>query len=594
MVHLNSVKNLQLSKIVKNEIQLFKKKKFDEKCKELSKLKSSESSFWKTLKKYEGSISQNTKKIPYLIRNNQKIFNDQEKSELFASNLAKIFTPYNDDIFDKEFEKKVNDFANSNDIFNYDDSNSEYNNEINIVELNEAIKELKLQAAHGPDKFKNQILKNLRHLGKNYILALLNRSFLQNDIPLDWKIAEITMIPKKANDAHNPQNYRPISLTNSLVKLLERILKNRLIRYLEENNLLCYNQSGFRKNRRTVDNIFYFKQKCLEAFHEEKKICGILFDIEKAFDKVWHNGLFMKLHEKKVPSKIANWIKNFLTDRKFYVNVNSKKSNPYNIITGVPQGSVLAPILFLIFIDDIPKSVNTKGESLLFADDLFSFYGDKNLKRVNRIMQKYLNLLEDWLKKWRLKAAANKCSYNIYQTKGKSKTDLNLFLFGEKIKKENNAKYLGIHIDSNVNFSHHINMVKSKASKKMNFLKVINFKKNKINLKTKVDIYQSMIRSNIDYAAPLLTKINISSAKTLESIQYHSMRIILNERLGSSNKRMRDKLGLETIKTRILNLKASYLSSAIQNNNKLIIKLQNEFEEFKKNHKINSNDGFIL
>ena len=117
------------------------------------------------------------------------------------------------------------------------------------------------------------------------------------------------MIPKTPNDSHNINNYRPISLTNTIVKLLETMIKKRLIDYLEGENLIIDNQSGFRKNKRTIDNIFYFKQKCLEAFHKKEKVCGILFDIEKAFDKVWHDGLLYKIHETKIPVKIANWIK---------------------------------------------------------------------------------------------------------------------------------------------------------------------------------------------------------------------------------------------------------------------------------------------
>ncbi len=142
------------------------------------------------------------------------------------------------------------------------------------------------------------------------------------------------------------------------------------------------------------------------------------------------------MHEMKIPVKIANWIKSFLTNRKFIVDVNSKISKEHSIKTGVPQGSILSPILFLIFINDIPIGVEKyTNESLLFADDLFNFFGNKNLNRLQLIMQKYLLSLEDWLKKWRLKASVNKCSYNIYVKRGNCTKELDLQLFGQKNKK---------------------------------------------------------------------------------------------------------------------------------------------------------------
>ena len=227
------------------------------------------------------------------------------------------------------------------------------------------------------------------------------------------------MIPKAPHDSHNPNNYRPISLTNTVAKILEKLIKYRLVYYLEINNIILKEQSGFRSKKRAIDNVFYFKQKCLEAFAMRKKkknrVGGIIFDIEKAFDKVWLEGLLYKMHQMKIPTKLAKWIMNFIQNRKFYVSVNGKDSKLYDILTGVPEGAILSPILFLIFINDILMSVPNYehiSRSLLFADDLFHFFFDHCLKRLKLILQKYLNELEVWLSKWRLKISANKCSYN--------------------------------------------------------------------------------------------------------------------------------------------------------------------------------------
>ena len=156
----------------------------------------------------------------------------------------------------------------------------------------------------GPDECPNKVLKSLGPHGKCFILNLLNRSFLKNEIPKEWKTAKIIMIKKKPNDPNNINNYRPISLTSTLVKLIERLIKKRLMAYLDNNQIISKYQSGFRENRSALDNIFYFKQKCLIAFDKKQYVGGIVYDIEKAFDKIWHEGLFYKMHQLKIPNKI--------------------------------------------------------------------------------------------------------------------------------------------------------------------------------------------------------------------------------------------------------------------------------------------------
>ena len=283
--------------------------------------------------------------------------------------------------------------------------------------MDTALHSLKPKSASGPDNLNNKVLKNLGKYGKHFLLSLFNKSFLENDIPKGWKIAKMKMLPKKTHDSHNINSYRPISLTNAIIKLLERLIKARLVYFLEKNKLLSKFQSGFREQRCPMDNIFYFTQKCLLAFQKKEKMGGIVFDIEKAFDKIWHEGLLKKMHDMKIPNKIAKWIKNFLTDRAFYVSNDGKDSQLFDIKTGVPQGSILSPILFSIFINDIPLELENyeKLGGALYADDLFSFYSDTNLNRIQIVLQKYLNKLEQWLKKWRHKAPINARTIYIRQ-----------------------------------------------------------------------------------------------------------------------------------------------------------------------------------
>lgn len=591
----------KLTKQVQDEIKNFKIIKFEKECDKLADMNACESKFWSLLKRIENNNHNEQKNIPYLLINNIKIFNDKDKSEHFAELQANIFTPYQDSIFDNDFKIMVDNFVKSNELFDYQ-SESSYNAPFSLTELEQVLSNIKPKAK-GPNSITNNTLKHLAQNGKQFLLNIVNNSFINNCIPNELKMAKVIMIPKKHNDRHNPNNYRPISLTNTIVKIIEKLIKIRLVHYLESNNLFIKNQSGFRSHKRTIDNIFFIKQKSLEAFTKKRaksvmKVGGIVFDIEKAFDKVWHEGLLFKMHQLKVPSKIAQWIKNFLSNRTFYVNVNGKDSKQHPIYTGVPQGAILSPILFLIFINDIPTTVEKYrylNYSLLFADDLSHFSADFNLKYLQAKLQAYLDLLEQWLIKWRLKTATNKCTYNIYTENGNCQDELNLTLFNQQIKKENNSKYLGIYLDQNLNFGHHVNELKEKCMRKMNFIKVLKSKKWNAKTKTKINVYNSMIRSNIDYAGPLLENISEFNKNKIETIQYHGMVHILNMPKGSSHTEMRNELKLKTLSERNRDLKIRYIRDSLSNN-QLIKDLLSEHVKFNEDHNItdDSNSMFRL
>lgn len=201
--------------------------------------------------------------------------------------------------------------------------------------------------------------------------------------------------------------------------MIEKLVKSRLDTHLEKYNLINIYQSGFRKHRKTLDNIIHFTEATCRAraIKSDNKVCGVVFDIAKAFDKIWQKGLVYKLHMIKLPHKLGFWIMNFLKNRKFIVKVDTKFPDLFNIETGVAQGSILSPIVFSIYINDvieINKVTNEKVNCLLFTDDLFAFVMDSNVRRIVILMQRYLNELEKWLNKLRLCTAGHKCSCTFY------------------------------------------------------------------------------------------------------------------------------------------------------------------------------------
>jgi hypothetical protein len=165
----------------------------------------------------------------------------------------------------------------------------------------------KKKSAVGQDGIHNLFLVNTNNRFRIILLQLINNAVLNNTIPKNWKEAIITIIPKKDTKSSNPKDYRPISVTSCLGKLAERMIKIRLMDYLEEHKLIVNQQSGFRKHRQTKDNLVHLIQKSVESFNRKKKVCAIFFDIASSFDKVWHQGLIHKLIQMKIPIYIIKW-----------------------------------------------------------------------------------------------------------------------------------------------------------------------------------------------------------------------------------------------------------------------------------------------
>jgi len=207
------------------------------------------------------------------------------------------------------------------------------------------------------------MIKNLPEKYLEYINELANKSLKECILPENWKTAQMTMIPKKGSKS-DPNNYRSISLTSCIGKLIEKLIENRLSKYLKKNNILINEQSGFRKLRRTTDNLLFLTQKVKEQFNRKKKVCTLFFDISKAFDKVWHAGLLYKLKLINTPQYLINWIRAFLTNRKFCVKINDKISTTEKIEASTPQGAISISQCELD-VRQAKKEMRTKaGESL--------------------------------------------------------------------------------------------------------------------------------------------------------------------------------------------------------------------------------------
>ena len=291
-------------------------------------------------------------------------------------------------------------------------------------------------------------------------LKLIFQNILVTSIYPDiWKLANVTPIYKKG-DKQLVTNYRPISLLPNCGKLFEKIIFTNLNGYLNENNLLTKNQSGFRPGDSTTNQLLYLLNEIHEAFENSKslEIRAVFLGISKAFDKVWHEGLIFKLKQNGISGSLLTLFENYLCNRKQRVVFNGSCSDFFTIESGVPHGSVLGPLLFLIYINDL--ETNIKSNIKFFADDtmLFSIVNDPLISAID--LNHDLNVIQQWAHQWKMEFnpdPTKQATEVLFSCKKCKPFHPQLAINGAPVKTMNEQKHLGLILDSGLSFTKHLN-----------------------------------------------------------------------------------------------------------------------------------------
>lgn len=241
--------------------------------------------------------------------------------------------------------------------------------------------------------------------------AILNIGYF----PKEWKVAKIIPLPKPGKPPNKTANLRPISLLTRLSKIVEKCIAKRINSHISLNHIFPNEQFGFRTSHSTTHALLRIIDDIILGFNEKKHTSMVLLDIEKAFDTVWHEGLIYKMIELDFPLYITKIIKDYLTDRSFFVELNSIRSEKRPISAGVPQGSILGPVLFNIFTSDIPKIVETNLS--IFADDTAIYSSNNCIETTKLNLKKHLEVLEIYYKKWKIKVNPNKTEFILFTKK---------------------------------------------------------------------------------------------------------------------------------------------------------------------------------
>ena len=343
-------------------------------------------------------------------------------------------------------------------------------------ELEDTLKQLKLGKTAGPDEISNEMLKHLGQTGRRYLLDLINNSWEKKEIPQDWKKATVIPILKPGKDAKKLGSYRPISLTSCTSKLMERLIQQKLMQVLESKKLLNVKQAGFRSLHSTEDQCLRISQAVSDGFNSVpmKRTVMVLVDFKRAFDTVWKVGLLHKLLALEIPSCYIKWIKQFLSDRQGRVSYGVAKSGYKKFHEGLPQGSVLSPTLFLCFINDITDKLPPNCEVSLFADDLALWTQSSDIDEAESSMQKALDVLENWSKKWKLEINVEKTEVTYFSNDNQeAKHQPYLELFGEVLNYNPYPRFLGVTFDRQLTFNGHIDILVKKVKTRLKIMQTL-------------------------------------------------------------------------------------------------------------------------
>ena len=395
------------------------------------------------------------------------------------------------------------------------------------------LKSLNPYKSCGPDNLSPMILKELADILAGPLTTLFQTSLNSARVPDDWKQAVVCPLFKKG-EKYEPANYRPISLTCVTCKVMEHIIASQLMRFAESTELFSDKQHGFRRNRSCETQLIELLSDISKQLDGGHEVDACVLDFAKAFDKVNHCKLVHKLYDYGVSYQTCSWIKEFLNGRSQRVVVDGETSEEEQVTSGVPQGSVLGPILFLFYINDLPDGLSSCVR--LFADDTILYNSSANIDAL----QEDLTILENWEQKWDMSFNATKCEHILFSRK-RTPTEHPLTIHNTTIPRTKQTKYLGVLVDDGLTFKQHVASITGKASSKLGLLRR-NVQTSSQEIKAMA--YKQMIRPTLEYASAAWDRLGKSLEKDIEAIQRRAARTTCNinitDRTTSTTKLLAD------------------------------------------------------
>ena len=497
---------------------------------------------WKTLNYLIGKKKKLKIKSKFR-HNNLEITDDKDISNHFNDyylNMAKeLYKTFASHRISNIGSSEINHLTHLHGSF----SESIYLNPTNENEILDIISGLN-NGSPGHDDIDMKLLKNVKSDISSPLTHICNMSLTDGIFPSELKIAKVIPIYKKGSKDQF-SNYRPVSVLSEFSKIFERLIYNRFLTFFEKHNILNNSQFGFRKNRSTSMAITTLSDAFHESIEKNEYLLGLFIDLSRAFDTISHEILLDKLNFYGIRGIALTWIKNYLSERKQYVSFNNTHSDMGILSTGVPQGSILGPLLFLIYINDLPN-ISTKLSFIQFADDTTLYLQGSSLTDMFNIMNEEINIISQWLKVNKLVLNISKTNYMVMSSK-KTKIPKNLCeikIDGQLIEQVSETKFLGVMVDNRMSWKSHIDYINSKI---MRGVGIIRRAKMFVYADTLKTLYRALIEPYLTYCVvnwggtypSYLNKLSVSQKKII--------RIISNSGFNSHTEPLFKKLCLMNI-----------------------------------------------
>jgi ribonuclease HI len=418
-----------------------------------------------------------------------------------------------------------------------------------LREIEEALTQVKEGKAAGPDFIHPRLLRKLPPAGIAVVARLFDMSWRGAEVPQNWRRARVVPLLKDGKPPEEIPSYRPISLTATLGKWMERVVANRLMFVLETQGKLCQEQAGFRATRSVEDQLLRLSQDICDGFQARERTVLALFDFAKAYDKVWRTGLLHKLLEMGLSGTMVNWVRAWLANRRATVMVEQQESRSVLMREGLPQGSVLSPLLFLVYINDVMSEFPLEARVSIFADDMAAWAQHREVEVAAGVMQQVCDRMCAWSDKWHMSLNVAKCEVTLFSLDAaEARLCPTLLMNDMPLRHEANPRFLGVTFDRMLKFGEHVRGIITRAKGRMRILRAVastewGFVRGLLRC-----TYTALIRSVLEYAGPCwMPFISKGCWEKLEVVQREAARIIVGAVASSPSEAILEEAGLEDL-----------------------------------------------